>query len=617
MQNNNKQSILANINHPNDLKKLNNNELKDLTNEIRQLILDTSKTTDLHYSSNLGIVELSMLILKVFNIDNDYILYDTGHQTYTHKILTDRKNKFPLIKKDNGISGLMNMHESIYDHYSPGHSGNILSIASGIYQSLDNPKHKNLYKNEKNIIAVVGDSAFANGLNFEALNDISFAKEPIIIILNDNDMSISKPVGAMSKVFNKLKSKKTFHFIERATRHGIKSEKIYSKVFNLFYRFQWKLIGRNLIEQLGFNYIGVIDGHNIKELEMGLKRAKWFARQGPVVVHVKTIKGKGDKEAENDNIGNYHSLLNKQEKTFGMYATEFLLKLMQKHQDIRVINPAMSCASNSFLIKEKYPNRFFDVGIAEEHALSKGSGMSLANLTPYIFIYSTFLQRAYDQLLHDYARLNLKCNLLIDRADLAPAEGGSHHGIYDVGYLKTIPNTIIASPRNISQLKQLIDLSYSHNKNQIFAIRYTKNEVMKVDINQDYKVQWGNWEQMINHKQPTVIISYGSYINKIYDMLQQHQYPVDLVNAIFIHGYNKQQLSKIFKQYKNIIIYERIYANHGLASDLLAYKAANNLTNHVEILNYPDGIEWGEMKNLEKQHKMDLNAIEKTIKKLI
>ncbi|MGL4950795.1 MAG: 1-deoxy-D-xylulose-5-phosphate synthase, partial [Mycoplasma sp.] len=441
--------ILDSLTHPNDIKKLSKVELANLCKEVRELILETSKTNDIHFSSNMGIVELTTTIFKVFDINKDKILYDTGHQTYVHKILTGRHKEFSNIRRDDSLAGFMNIEESKFDHYSPGHSGNILSIASGMYQQFakDNVKANDKgYINDKNVVAVVGDGAFANGLIFEAINDIAFTKEPIIIILNDNDMSISKSVGSLSKVFQKMKSLYIFHFIERALRYTLNYNCLYYFLYNTFNWFQWKIAGKNLIENMGIQYIGPVDGHNIKDLENAMIRSKWYAKQGPVLIHVKTKKGKGNNKAEIDNVGDYHSLMNSKLKSFGMYATDELLKLMDKDQKIMAINPAMSFASNCEIIKNKYPERFFDLGICEEHSISKASGMSLVGLKPFIYMYSSFLQRAYDQILHDVSRLGLYCTLLIDRADINGGDGPSHHGLYDVSFLKTMHNVLISSP---------------------------------------------------------------------------------------------------------------------------------------------------------------------------
>lgn len=597
-----------------DLKKMNIKELKILSNEVRKVILDLSLKQDIHLSSNLGIVELSTTILKVFDIEKDTILYDTGHQTYTHKILTDRKDKINTIRQENGLSGLMNMNESSYDHYSPGHSGNIISIASGMYQKIA-VENKNInkqeYYNNKQFICVIGDSAFSNGLNFEALNDISFTKEPIIIILNDNGMSISKSVGGLSKMFSTIKSKDFFRIIEVFLRKILKFSKFYYFIFNLFTKIENKIIGKNLFISLGFNYIGPVDGNDIKKTEKILKRAKWLSNQGPVIVHVKTKKGKGDKESELDVLGDCHSSTRENSGSYGKAMTDALLKIMDKNKKIYVINPAMTRASNCEIIANKYPSRFFDVGIAEEHAVSKASGLALAGLKPYIYFYSTFLQRGYDQLLHDVSRLKLNLTILIDRSDLSGGDGSSHHGIFDVGFLKTIDNVLISSGRNIEQNIQLLTISNKYNDG-IFAIRYPKGNFIKKDINLSYEVKLGEWEFFEKNKNAdTVIVTYGPYFNKIHEEFYNKN--INLVNAIFITKYNKNNIKNILNKYKKIIIYERIFLDNGLAADF--YKESNKikLNNNIISMNYKKIPENGSTLSLDKENKMDILDIKNNL----
>ncbi|MGL4950223.1 MAG: 1-deoxy-D-xylulose-5-phosphate synthase N-terminal domain-containing protein, partial [Mycoplasma sp.] len=384
-------------------------------------------------------------------------------------------------------------------------------------------------------------------------------------------------------------------------------------LYNTFNWFQWKIAGKNLIENMGIQYIGPVDGHNIKDLENAMIRSKWYAKQGPVLIHVKTKKGKGNNKAEIDNIGDYHSLMNSKLKSFGMYATDELLKLMDKDQKIMAINPAMSFASNCEIIKNKYPERFFDLGICEEHSISKASGMSLVGLKPFVYMYSSFLQRAYDQILHDVSRLGLYCTLLIDRADINGGDGPSHHGLYDVSFLKTMHNVLISSPRNKEQLLQLLDISSSYD-DSIFAIRYPKTDFLKLDFNNNFKVTLGNWEHMIKKdSNNTLILSYGPYINKIYDAINTRSIKSDLINAIFITNYKKKWLKEICERYSTILVYERIYNNTGLVVDLLEYVNSNNLNVKIIPMNYKQIVQSGSTDVLDKKNQMDIDHLIKVV----
>lgn len=612
-------SVLNNINNDKDVKKLNVDEQKKLADEIRELIIDTSKKTPLHLSSNLGIVELTISIFNNFDLLNDKILYDTGHQTYVHKILTGRKDQFHTIRQEGGLTGFVSMDESIYDHYSPGHSGNILSVASGMYQSLkieNKDKNKLKYFNNKHIVAVVGDAAFANGMAFEALNDIAFNKEPIIIILNDNEMSISKAVGALSKHLSNIKTSKVFRFIERGLRYVFDFNKFYYMMFNSYSWFENKIFSKNLFQNLGFHYIGPVDGHNLKKLNKAINRAKWFAKQGSVILHVKTKKGYGLNDAVADKKGYFHSYDKNSNKdnSFGMEATNKVIELMKKDKNIFVINPAMTRSSNCEKIIELFPERYSDVGIAEEHAISKSSGMSLVGLKPIVYIYASFLQRAYDQLQHDLSRLKLPVTLLIDRADVSGGDGPTHHGVYDVGFLKTLENCVITSPRNLDQLNQLIDLSQK-NDNNIFCIRYPKWYFNNEHYINNFVVEFGRWEWFEKNKSDTVIISYGPYVNKIIEELYYHE-NTNVVNAIFINNYKKEEIKKLFSKYKKIIVYERIKTNNGLVADLYKYKAENNLKNNIIEMNYyKKELDHGSTAGLDSRANMTIKDIIKNIKK--
>ena len=616
MEENNKYPLLKQINDYKDIKSFDKKQLRQICSEMRQKIIDISKVNDIHLSSNLGIVELSTMILKIFDIENDIILYDTGHQTYVHKMLTGRKDKIDTIRQEGSISGLMNMNESKYDHYSPGHSGNVLSVLSGMYRKYADTNKvdgKQKYINKKNFVAVIGDSAFANGLNFEALNDVAFLKIPIIIILNDNGMSISKSVGALSQMLTKTKGLALFHGTEKLLRKLFNFNKFYYWMFTTFNWLESRVVGRNIFQNLGYYYIGPIDGHNIKQLDKFIKRAKWFAKQGPVILHVKTKKGKGDKDSENDKFGDKHSSTLKTTKSIGMYMTDELVDMMKKYKNINVLNPAMTRSSNCEQISNNFPDRYFDVGISEEHAISRASGMALVGLKPYLYFYSTFLQRGYDQLLHDFARLKLNCTILLDRSDLSGGDGSSHHGIYDVGMLKSINNVLITSGRNLSQYKKLLKMSYEYSKG-IFVIRYPRNLTNDYEsLYNDFK--FGQWELFEKNKSKTIIISYGPYVNtllhEIYDI-----YNVNIANAIFITQYDETIIKKILNKYKNIIVYERIF-NGSLVNDIYKYSNVFRTNNNIIEMNYKEIIENGSTDSLDKKQKMHISNIINTIKPLI
>lgn len=617
----NKIKILDTIKSYEDFKNISNKNLKNLCDEIRAFILDLSTKKSIHLGSNLGIVEISVALSKVFDLDWDIIFYDTGHQSYVHKIITGRLDLMSTIRETNGLSGMQDLNESKYDYYSGGHAGNSLSIAQGYIESIYTNENilfgrwkkmlsrlssyeenkKNLKKidkfkskldlKKKYVIPIIGDSAIANGLAVEALSDIAFRKKNPIIVINDNEMSISETVGSMARSISKIKINRLLTWIEKNLYklfwNSEFGKNIYRFIYKLFHGIAKRISGSNIFTSLGYQYIGPINGHNIKDIIRAANKAKWYQKFQPVVLHFKTIKGLGLDNPKEDKIGKNHASIDVNginKKLTGEYLCEHLISLLAKENKIKVINPAMTYNSGFYKFSQIAKNIYFDVGISEEHAISLASGMSLAGLKPFVVIYSTFLQRSYDQLVHDISRLNLPVTLLIDRAEISGGDGDSHHGIFDVAFLKTVPNSIISAPSNINELKALIDLSLE-NKDSLFAIRYPKYldyiqqeaETIEFLKNQIKVRRWiinkYNNDAVDNKK---IIITYGNWVNKFKEIIIKHNYKIDLANAIFIKGYDKDQIKDIFKKYSYIYVFEEIYGDFGLADDFLKESQNNN-----------------------------------------
>ena len=604
-------------NFPKDLKKLKTKELKKLANEIRNRITELSKLKPIHLSSNLGIVELSIALLYVFDSPKDQILYDTGHQSYVHKILTGRNEKMETIRETNGLSGFQDSKESVHDFVSTGHSGNILSITQGIIETC---KDKNRY-----FVPVVGDAAISNGLSFEALNNISFNKTKMVIILNDNEMSISENVGALYKAMSKFKLSKFFFFSERAIKKICSyfnwTRKIYLFLFRIWNKLVSIFFGKNFFESLGFYYFGIVDGNNIKKTIRAIEKAKWYSFHGPVILHVKTKKGLGLKEAESDRDGKYHSAsVSNSDKnvaakkiTFGDVAVQELWSLIEKDKRIKIINPAMTLSTGFLKLSQTFPNNYEDVGISEEHAVSKASGIALIGGIPFVVIYSTFMQRAYDQIMHDVARINLPVNFLVERSDIAYGDGNTHHGIYDVSFLKTIPNTIITEASDDFILKQLINLAYNNKKNPFF-IRYTKEQCPIAT--KEHKVEFGEWIKVQEKKESTsCLIAYGEIINTLSFELKNEN--IDIYNSVFIHGFNKENIINILKKYKNIYVVEKVYFQNNLASQIKLFCFENKL--NVSVLDfsiYDSNIGFGSKRDIDEKLGIDIKRIINKIKDL-
>lgn len=557
------------------LKTSSSKQLNELAKEIRAFLISLSKQKEIHLGSNLGIVELTISLFINFDFYQDKILYDTGHQTYIHKILTNRIDEILKIKEKESSCGLMELNATPFDHYSPGHSGNIISVLSGLYK-----------KNSLNyFVGVIGDAALSNGLAIEGLLDVGFNKQKIIIILNDNQMSISKTVGALSSYLKGLKSN---HY----SVHNYK----------------------NFFNNLGFAYIGKIDGHNIDKVNKAIKKAKSIVKNGPVIVHVKTIKGKGIKEAENNNDNSFHTISLSNKMTFGKVAYQNLNQKLQSDKNIIIINPAMNIGSGFAKMLTDWPNNYFDVGICEEHAISKASGACLANKKVFVLFYSTFLQRSYDQLIHDCARLNLNLTILLDRSDVACSEGNSHHGIFDVGYLKTIPNTTITMPRNFNQLNQLLDWAY-HKNNGINIIRYPTAPFINLEnekeTNNNFQIQKKVPEFIINNHADYLIITYGPYTDVLKQAIINQNQNIDLINAIWINNLDEAIYQDILKQYKTIVIYERIYSNLGLFAEINEIKNKFNLTCKLIPCNYKNFVGFGQLDVIDRNQKMDFETLKK------
>lgn len=654
--NNNKIKILDTIKTYEDFKKISNKNLKNLCDEIRSFIIDLSNRKSIHLGSNLGIVEISVALSKVFDLDWDIIFYDTGHQAYVHKIITGRLSLMPTIRDTNGLSGMQDLNESKYDYYSGGHAGNSLSIAQGYIESIytdenilfarwkkmlsrlasyeQNPKKIkkiNKFKSKINfkkkyVIPIIGDSAIANGLAVEALSDIAFRKKNPIIVINDNEMSISETVGSMAHSISKIKINRLLTFVEKNLYklfwNSEFGKNIYRFIYKLFHGIAKRISGSNIFTSLGYQYIGPINGHNIKDIIRAANKAKWYQKFQPVVLHFKTIKGLGLQNPKEDKIGKNHASVDingVDKKLSGEYICEHLLSLLAKENKIKVINPAMTYNSGFYKFSQVAKNFYFDVGISEEHAVSLASGMALAGLKPFVVIYSTFLQRSYDQLIHDIARLKLPVTLLIDRAEISGGDGDSHHGIFDVAFLKTVPNSIITAPSNVNELKALVDLSLE-NKDHLFAIRYPKYlEYIQQDAetldflkNQIKDKSWIiNKYNDSNTDNKKIIITYGNWVNKFENIIIKNNYKIDLANAIFIKGYNKNQIKDILKNYSYIYIFEEIYGSFGLADDFLKERFQSNAKIVTKSFNdFP-----GHGKNQDIYYKNKMNA-ESFIKEL-
>ena len=554
---------LEEIENPKFLKKLNNNELKKLSSDIRNYLIEKVSKTGGHLSSNLGIVELTIMLHKAFNSPKDKIVFDVSHQSYVHKILTGRAKEFDNLRKINGLSGFTKMNESIYDAYEAGHSSTSLSAALGLALGRDMNGKKN------NVIAIIGDASIGNGLAYEALNQIGTSKTKLIIILNDNNMSISKNVGALHNHLDKLRNKKSYLNVKDKTKKILNKTEIGRNI-----SFKLKTLKESIkkiymkdgfiFEEFGIDYYGPINGHDFEELELYLNIAKKSRK--PVLIHVITEKGKGYKFAEEDTSGIYHGVSpfnpsvgiinasNSELMSWSEIITNSLIRQMEK--DIIAITPAMANGSKLTKFSKLYPKNFIDVGIAEEHAVVLANGLSLERKIPIVFIYSSFLQRAYDEVLHDVARMNSHVILCIDRCGIVGEDGETHQGLFDLTFLLPIPNLIISTPSNSIEAECLLKTSIINK--MPFCIRYSKLKVMNLKCKKVDKIEIGKWIK-ISEGNDATLITYGDFLNEIrpvIDKLNEEGIHIELVNALFQKPIDKNYFSKIIGKNKKIFVYE-------------------------------------------------------------
>lgn len=514
-------SYLENVNSPKDIKKLNIDELDALCDEIRELMIETVSKNGGHLASNLGAVELTVAMHKVFNSPSDQFVFDVGHQCYTHKILTGRKDSFSTLRTEGGISGFTRPCESKHDIFSSGHSSTSISAAIGL------AKAKTLNGDKGKVIAVIGDGALTGGLAYEALNNAGNEHNNLIVILNDNNMSISDNVGSMAKNLNHIRISPKYFTFKSKIQHALsRMPKIGAQVQRLITITNTKirkiLYHSTMFEDLGFRYYGPIDGHDLESLIDVLTVAK--AHNNSVLIHVNTLKGKGYEFAEK-NPSKFHGIgkfdietgepLSSGENYSSVFGN-YLCELAKKDRRICAITAAMSTGTGLVDFSYKYPDRFFDVGIAEEHAVTFSSGLAKNGMIPFFAVYSTFLQRSYDQLVHDVAMQDLKVIFGIDRAGFVGEDGESHQGVFDTAYLMSVPNLSVLAPSSFDELREMM-YQAAYRENHAVAIRYPRGGQGK--IIDGYKYERADFDTFGDTDAEKCVVSYGKEFLNVYDAL--------------------------------------------------------------------------------------------------
>lgn len=554
-----KKPDLNKMNLPDDLKVLNYSQCEQLCSDIRKMLIDTVSKNGGHLASNLGVVELSLAVHRVFDSPEDKIVWDVGHQSYTHKILTGRTDKFNTIRQENGLSGFCRPDESVHDAFISGHSSNSISAALGIATAMK------LQGDDHHAVAILGDGAFTGGMVFEGLNNAGKSNVNLVVILNHNEMSISKNVGSLAKYLSTLRTKESYHKTKSAVERVLDKTPLVGQPLKKVVKgsknaFKNAILHSTMFEDLGFEFIGPLDGHNIEELEQGLRVAKSMNK--PVLVHVNTIKGKGYAPAE-DNPGEFHGVGSFEIKTgnpdvvasdsFSSVFGKELTRVGEENKKICAVTAAMKYGTGLQYFAKAYPKRFFDVGIAEEHAVTFCAGLSSMGMIPVFAVYSSFLQRAYDQLIHDLAICNTHAVIGVDRAGLVGDDGETHQGIFDVPLLTSIPNTTIYSPSCYEELRLCLDKGINEDKG-IVAIRYprgndkSKYDKTNVNVNFDYH-NFGN---------NILIVTYGRLYNNVLsacEILNNMDIKCDTLKLVKIFPI-EDEIVDIMSKYEMVVFFE-------------------------------------------------------------
>ena len=605
---------LLDIKDPSFLKDLSLKELEALAIDIRTFLIDSIEKTGGHLSSNLGTVELIIALHHVFNSPDDAILFDVGHQAYTHKILTGRAKHFDTLRQTNGLSGYINYKESIHDLWESGHAGTALSALYGILYA------KSLKGEKGEGIAVVGDASIMNGMSTEALNLLgNDAKQRGIIILNDNQMSISKSVGSISRALTRFRSNR---FVIKSKRfwHRVLPEFLIRVLSRVKRSVRTLLQRKNIFEDLGYMYIGPIDGHDLKSLIYHLKRIKRVKES--VVLHIITDKGKGHKDAENDIVGTYHGVSKKdQDKKNGISWSECIAVGLDKLQDIEktfVIMPAMTVGAKMIDFEKKYPDRYLDIGIAEEHGASMAAMMAHQGIKVFYPLYATFSQRAFDQILNDISRSDHHVVFGVDRAGIVGEDGSTHQGLFDVSMFNLMPNMVITMPYDAKEAFDLLYYGFMKQSHP-FVIRYPRG-VVEFDKTMDVTFDdiKPTWTYHKKGNEDIVLISYGPSLDLLSQASRQLGVDATIINARFIKPIDENMLKNIFSKDVKVLVYEEASNIGGLYPQILRYMAKHEHHHKILEMSITDQVvEHGHYNDMLKACHMDIDSIVKKIKDLI
>lgn len=615
--------LLEKINEPNDIKKLDTTDYDVLAEEIRDFLIKKISVTGGHLGSNLGIVELTMALHLSMDLPEDKIVWDVGHQSYTHKLLTGRRDGFDNLRKHGGMSGFPKRKESNCDAFDTGHSSTSISAALGLAKARD------IQQKENTIVAVIGDGSLTGGMAYEALNNAASLETNFIVVLNDNNMSIAENVGGVSKYLNDIRTADKYLNLKEGVYNKLKGmpkgDAMVRGIRRAKSSVKHLMIQGMFFEDMGITYLGPVDGHDIPAMLRVLQEAKRV--KGAVLVHVKTKKGKGYGPAER-HPARFHGAepfdietgvpSNPRDKAnYTDVFSTVMMKLGQRDENIVAITAAMPDGTGLKRFKNAYPDRFFDVGIAEEHAVTFAAGLAAGGMKPIVAVYSSFLQRAYDQILHDVCIQNLPVVFAIDRAGLVGSDGETHQGIFDLSYLSSIPNMHIMAPKNKWELSDM--LKYAVKFDAPIAIRYPRGEAY--DGLQEYRkpIEYGKAE-WIYEEDEIVILAVGSMVKtglQVYNKLKEEGYKCSLCNARFVKPIDTKMVDKASK-YKVIVTLEENVLSGGFGEKVCDYMKENNYTSTLIKVGIPDEyVEHGNVDQLRKDIHIDAESIIEKIKKAL
>ena len=607
--------LLDSVNYPSDLRSFSINELETLASELREFLLYSVGQSGGHLGGGLGVIELTIILHHLYNTPYDNLVWDVGHQAYPHKILTGRKDKIMSIRKKGGLAPFPSRSESEYDTFGVGHSSTSLSALVGMAEATKNSNP------DKKHVAVIGDGAMTAGMAFEALSHIGHLKPNLLVILNDNDMSISENVGGLSNYFSRIWASKTYKGIKKSGSSFLKPlPQAYHLARKVETQMKAMVAPGTIFEELGLNYIGPIDGHNLKELKDVISNLKEF--EGPQFLHVITKKGAGLDSAEADRIG-FHAIgkINaikdkkiKQKKYQDIFG-EWIIDMAKISDDLIGITPAMREGSGLVEFSKKFPDRYFDVAIAEQHSVTFAAGLSVEKKKPVVAIYSTFLQRAYDQLIHDVAVQNLDVTFALDRSGLVGEDGPTHSGNYDIAYLRCIPNMVICTPSDENETRKLLTTAYLHNGPA--SVRYPRGTGPNSNVDKDLKPLKIGEANIINEESSEIVIlNFGTLLNEANQISKELK--ATLVDMRFVKPLDEKLLRKLFKKAKVFISIEDGSIMGGAGSAVQEFASKENLNVRSILFGIPDKfIEHASREEMLVEAGLDVENIKSKLSKLL